>query len=159
LTLVPRRPLSENRFHQIRIDGGVSGLTGADGQPVDGDGDGSSGGDFVVSLGQGTSLKYLDAHRNLVKLTLTQGGWMELVRTPDGDGERLLLGGIQPRRTTLSATLRRRGLGATGQTRIGVIDGAGRFGDVIFRMKSPPILIGSVTPGGVTALLSSRKRG
>ena len=69
VTLTPSIGCPTTRSARLEItSGGSPGLTGSDGQAIDGDGDGTAGGDFIARFGRGVYLnraEVLPGHRHL----------------------------------------------------------------------------------------------
>ena len=105
VTLLPKGPLALGRFYRVVDADGPGGLLDADGQPIDGDGDGRSGGDYDGTVAAGNLLRYRDADGDRIALALL-GGVMHLTGDPDGDaralrivpraGRNILLGRLRP---------------------------------------------------------------
>ena len=93
--LRPTVPLLNGNFFRLVVEGDT-GLTTPAGEPIDGDGDSTPGGDFHHIFARGKELKYFDANGDRVVLRVTGGGTMELTRDLSGEGLDLrLLASIQ----------------------------------------------------------------
>lgn len=119
VTLTPNLPLAQNQVLQI----GVSGLTDPSGNPVDGDGDGIPGGDFVGTLALGTRLSFFDRDADHITLTLENGGVMEMRILPGKEGPELFLLGTNPTQSLLSGRVTPSQLGGDGKITFGSING------------------------------------
>ncbi|MDB5295394.1 MAG: Calx-beta protein [Phycisphaerales bacterium] len=79
VTLTTTKPFPVTRFKRLKVELRVDragGLAGADGVPVDGDRDGTAGGDSLIrfKISRGTSLKYKDADGDRVTLRVRGAG-------------------------------------------------------------------------------------
>jgi uncharacterized repeat protein (TIGR01451 family) len=110
LTLMVRGELPLNRFVMVEVRGsGPDAVIALGGVPIDGDGDGIPGGDFVATIGRGRDLSYIDADGDRVQIRLRgPRGTMDLVRGPLGNARVVRIVNAHPRRTTLSGSVRRR---------------------------------------------------
>ena len=118
-TLLPLKP---GRFYQLAVDPGS--VRNQGGKALDGAGNGQEGSPLLVTLGLGRSLRYVDSNGDTVKLKLRGPGVMELVRRPDGEGDRLTLSGTTAL-TKLTGTVRAPRTGGDGVTTLGVLSGLG----------------------------------
>ena len=121
VTLTPDTvPFDANRYvRDLIVNGGK--VTDASGTPLDGDGDGTGGGDAFRSFApvhKGRTIKYRDASGSRVKVRLSGPGrlrlFRELQRFPWGDGVQLFVDGATPA-SVVTGTVRPRpgGGGAT----------------------------------------------
>lgn len=95
--LIPWKSLKLTSPIQVTVNGS-SGLMNQTGFRLDGDNDGSPGGDFVAIVG--AKFSYLDHDLDVVSLQLSRGGLLLLTRQSNGDGNDLtigLLSGVTPR--------------------------------------------------------------
>jgi hypothetical protein len=122
VTLRSLRPLKSGVFYQLAVDAGS--VRNQGGKALDGAGTGQEGSPLVVTFGRGRSLKYVDNNGDTVKLKLKGPGVMELVRRPDGEGDRLTLSGTTAL-TRLTGTVRPPRTGGDGVTTLGVLGGLG----------------------------------
>lgn len=127
-------------------------MTDLAGNRLDGNGDGTPGGNFVRSFGLGQTLSYPDSNRDLVTLRLTGGGVMELIRGSDGEGERLRLLGPHAGVSVLSGTVRRPTTGGDGITHVLSLTG---ITGVQNRLTNPPFVVSQISAVVVDALLAS----
>jgi uncharacterized repeat protein (TIGR01451 family) len=140
VTLVPAAPLLAGHFYRVQVVGtGPGALLDLAGNPLAGAG--PAGSNYVVLIGQGTTLRYNDSQGNNVTLRVTGGGYLDLIRSATGDAQVVQLVGAVAHRTTLSGTVTRPGSRARGVTTVGSITGLGQFGDVRVSLKSPPFLV------------------
>jgi hypothetical protein len=140
VTLTPGAPLRLNTFYRIAIDGLSNpllnnGLTDTSGNLLAGSG-GSPGSPYVATFGVGTKLSYTDTSGNRVKLDLTHGGLMKMLRLPSGAVEELQLIGTVARKSTLTGSVSRT-RGSTGRTVLPPIVGAA---GTRVRLKNPPFV-------------------
>ncbi len=144
VTLTSSSRLSRGTFYRLTINGqpGV-GLTGADGQTLDGDYDQTPGGNYANQIGWGSTLKFADAGGDQVTLKLTGGGQEQVTRTLGGDVEVLAILGAVPYTTTLSGTVHR-GHHSKGQVVIPSLLGASEVIDTLagpsFQVPQAPLV-------------------
>jgi hypothetical protein len=122
VTVHSLRPLRANRFYQLVVD--AAAVRNQGGRQLDGAGNGQEGSPLVVTFGRGRKLSYVDNNGDTVRLSLKGPGVMQLVRGPDGNGERLTLGGTTSL-TTLIGTVRPGRASGDGHTTLGVLAGLG----------------------------------
>jgi hypothetical protein len=141
VTLILGRRVPRGQFLQVFVNGSPpSGLTDRAGNFLDGNGDGLPGGDFTQTVGQASSLRYVDADGDIVTLSLRGGGVLELVRSASGEGLTLSVIGRRPFRSVLSGSVRR-ARGGDGTTTLQSIIGLGDFGEVRSTLTSPPFFV------------------
>jgi uncharacterized repeat protein (TIGR01451 family) len=134
VTLLPGSPLPANVFDYLR----VTGVTDLAGNPVEGDGHGSSDGDYGVYFGRGNNLGYTDSNGHSVSLSITKGGVIDVTRFANGDGMRLQILDPIPGKTVLSGHV------AGGSTNFASITGLGAFGSFKIKMSTPPFFVGEL---------------
>ena len=164
-TILLSNPLPSNRFYQLNLNGtfGLA-LTDTSGNLLDGLANGGSGTNYVTTIGQGTTLRYVDGNRNVVTITLRRGGTMTIIRNALGNTTSINLQNIVPRRSILSGSVQRPRGSTSGRVSIGVVTGLRRFGDVRSNLTTAPffatfapvvvngeILTSNVTPARATA--------
>jgi hypothetical protein len=137
VTVHSLRPLKPGAFYQLAVD--PAGVRNAGGKALDGAGTGEEGSPLVVTFGRGRSLKYVDSNGDTVRLSLKGPGVMELVRRPDGEGERLTLVGATAL-TRLVGTVRAPRTGGEGATTLGVLGGLGGATNLL----APEIEVGQI---------------
>ena len=145
VTLTPSAPLRLDTFFRITIDGQASpllnnGITDVAGNQLAGS-SGAPGTPLVMTFAAGPKLSYTDRRRNLVKLQLKSGGFMEMFRSADSQVVQLQLAGTIARKSTLSGSVSR-GRGGTGRTFLPPIAGAS---GVRIRLKTPPFFFRVIT--------------
>jgi hypothetical protein len=99
-----KRPLKLTQAFQITIHG--TSLTDEAGNPWDGDGDGSPGGDYRALAGNKFSYRDHDADRVSLALGKAGTGVMQLVRRADGEGYRLVLPSTLTSQSVLSGKVK-----------------------------------------------------
>ncbi len=143
VTIVPASPIPSGQYDRIQVIGtGPSGIKDLAGNPLEGNGNGNPGSDYVALFAQGRRLRYIDGHRNLVRLAVNGRGYFQQVLYASSNGLSLNLVGMVPDRTTLSGHVRAF-RGGTGQTQIGQVSGLGSFGAVKVMLRTPPFLVNS----------------
>ena len=108
-TITPRKALRYNRLFQLSVNSAL--IADAAGNHVDGNGDGVGGDPWHAFVGRGTSFRYVDADGDMVRLALTGGGEMEVVRAFEGDLRTVTFHNTTPA-SELLGTLRRGRAGA-----------------------------------------------
>ncbi len=106
VTLRLARPTPTNRPVAVTINGGITGLTGADGVLFDGDNDQQPGGNYIALLTVGRSINFLDVNADRANVRLIGPGLLELVQLPNGNPTSLLVSGGVGGRTTLTGSVR-----------------------------------------------------
>ena len=106
VTLGLARPTPSNRPVALTINGGITGLTGANGVLFDGDNDQQPGGNYIALLTQGRSINFLDATADRANVRLKGPGLLQLVQLPNGDPTSLLVVGGVGGKTTLTGSVR-----------------------------------------------------
>jgi hypothetical protein len=118
-----QKSLKLSRALQLTLDGTRSILDEA-GNRLDGDEDGSPGGDFVAIAGP--KFSYRDRDGDTVSLALAKGGSLVLSRHPDGEGKSLVVLPPVTTTTVLSGKVKRPKSGLTdGITTLQSISGLG----------------------------------
>ena len=147
VTLTPSRSLPAGVFVQLAMNGATAqGLTDRYGNILDGDANGTPGGNYLATFARGTNLTYADRNGDIVNLRLTGGGVIDLWRNSSGDAGIMRLLGTVPGRTSISGSVRRNGAFSDGVTTLQRIDGLGSFGSVRSRLRTPPFVISNVPP-------------
>jgi uncharacterized repeat protein (TIGR01451 family) len=158
VTLILGRVVPRGQFLRVFVNGSPpSGLTDLAGNFLDGNGDGLPGGDFSQTVGQASSLRYIDGDGDIVTLSLRGGGVLELVRSATGEGLTLRVINPRPFRSVISGSVRR-ARGGDGTTTLQAITGLGDFGQVRSRLTSPPFFVvqqPTVTIRALDAVLAS----
>ncbi len=137
IDLFQAQPL--NRFYKITVNGSTA-TAPADkyGNVLDGDANGTAGGNYLAFNALGSNLRYIDSNGDAVTVKLTGGGLMSLTRGASGEGSLLNLIGITPRRSKIGGTVQRSNGRGDGRTLINTITGFGKFGDVFSVLTTPP---------------------
>jgi VCBS repeat-containing protein len=150
IALTPTTALKAGQFFKLSVldNGDITDLAG---NRLDGDMNGSSGGDCVTLVARGTKIKYTDSNGDLVSLSLKKGGAMEMVRRLDGEGSHLRLVDLVPGTSALSAKVKASSLGGDGLTRLDLFSGAG---SIAGSTASLPIQIGNTLVEAVDLLLA-----
>ncbi|HEU5117425.1 MAG TPA: Calx-beta domain-containing protein, partial [Isosphaeraceae bacterium] len=152
VTIVPAAPLTTPGFYTLVINADANGLHDYHGTILDGNNDGLAGGNFVESFARGTSLAYGDATGNLVSLSLSRGGLLEMFRDASGNATRLNILPPVSGRSTLFGNVQKVGASATGTTNLGVVTGLSLPGPVRSGLTTPPFyvqsLVNSTTASG-----------
>jgi subtilisin family serine protease len=125
LTLTPQSPLSQNQLYRLALKS--AGLLDRNWRQLDGDGDGTAGGDYVVDFARGNNLRYTDQYNNLVDLALTGPGVMELFLQPTGAAQHLRLLNTAANYSTLSATVNRQYARSPANITLGAISASTAF--------------------------------
>jgi hypothetical protein len=120
VTVKAGKALKAGAFYQLVVNPDLVHNMG--GKALDGAGDGTEGSALVVTFGQGKRLKYVDHNGDNVLLALKGPGVMQLVRTADGEGDRLTLSGTTAA-TKLTGLVRAGRLGGDGHTTLNAIEG------------------------------------
>lgn len=123
LTLDLARPTPNNRPVALTINGGITGLTGANGVLFDGDNDQQPGGNYIALLTQGRSINFLDATADRANVRLKGPGLLELTQLPNGDPIELRVVGAVSGKSTLTGSVRP-GPSSTGVVTIPLLSGA-----------------------------------
>jgi uncharacterized repeat protein (TIGR01451 family) len=140
VTVTTARKLPQNQLIGMTASGSDAvAILASSGGPIDGDGNGVPGGDYVGSAGRGRLLTYLDASGDTVTLRLSGPGSMELIRGPEGNARALIVSGTNARRSSLTGSVRRGKRAGNGVTPIRAISGLGTFR---LKLKTPPFLLG-----------------
>jgi len=159
VNLVFAGPVPTGTFVRIAVnaalEGGVADLAG---NPIDGDGDGLPGGDFVTTLARASNqqiLSYIDADGDLVELAVFGGGGLEVTRDASGEGQVARILDAVPFQTILRGRVTRQG-GGDGRTTLDRIEGLEPFGRVRSALRTPPFFVGSqpLNPAAIDALLA-----
>ena len=106
VTLGLARPTPANRPVALTINGGITGVTGADGVLMDGDDDQQPGGNYIALLTTGRSINFIDSEGDRANVRLAGPGQIALVQLPNGDPTSLTVSGAVNGRTTLTGALR-----------------------------------------------------
>ena len=152
VTIIPVRPLAPGPFYRLQVNGGPGGVTDTAlaHNLLDGDANGTAGGNYEATFARSSRITYTDSHGALVSLRLTGGGLMELFRATNGDGQVLRILGGRPFRSVISGSVR----GGAGFTTLQAIEGLVPFGQIKSTLTSPPFLVGNqpidATGGTVT---------
>ena len=125
LTLTPQAPLAQNQLYRLSLKS--AGLIDQRWRQLDGDSDGSAGGDYVVDFARGNSLRYTDQYNNLVDLVLSGPGVMELFLKPTGAAQQLRLLNTVAEQSTLSASVQTPSTGKLGDVTLGAITASTAF--------------------------------
>lgn len=120
VTVRSLRPLKPGVFYQLVVS--AEGIRNQGGKRLDGAGAGQEGSPLVVTFGRGRVLKYVDHNGDTVKLKVKGPGVMELIRRPDGEGDRLTLFGTTVR-TKLLGTVRPNRAGGDSRTTFEAVTG------------------------------------
>jgi RHS repeat-associated protein/CSLREA domain-containing protein len=164
VTLRSKKQLKVNQAFQITVR---DTLTNVAGTRLDGDNDGTPGGDHIVRAGAWSSIEYLDGDGDKVHLWLTShnhtlaieelldtnsAGWMEVLWGPNVNGRRVQLADTVPGETVLRGTVKR-GVQGDGLTTLESVLGTD---GVKNRLTDPPFQI--LDPAAVDLLLESANR-
>ena len=122
VTLGLARPTPNDRPVALTINGGTTGLTGADSVLADGDNDQQPGGNFIANLTMGRSINFLDATADRGNVRLQGPGVIELVQLPNGNPTSLLVVGGVSGKTTLTGSVKH-GPSSPGVVTIPQLDG------------------------------------
>ncbi len=142
ITLVPARPLPAGAFYRLVISGtGVSAVADLAGNPLAGSGIGQAGSDYVALFGRGTNVRYFDRDGEQVTLKVTGGGFLDLIRDADGEGQVLRLEAGVSGRTTISGSVTRANGRGIGRTSLETIEGLGVFGEIRVKLANPPFVV------------------
>ena len=146
VALVTASPLRLGQTYRLAVDG-VTDMAIRDlaGTPLDGDGDGLSGGYYFADLSRASFHRYLDNDGDQVRLLL-QGGLLDVIRPIGQNPEVVRIVQAPPRGATLLGDVQRRRRGSDGITTIGRLEGINQFGAVRVRLTTPPFFIGSTNP-------------
>lgn len=106
VTLGLARPTPTNRPVALTINGGITGVTGANGVLFDGDNDQQPGGNYIALLTVGRSINFLDVNADRANVRLVGPGLLELVQLPNGNPSSLLVAGGVGGKTTLTGSVR-----------------------------------------------------
>src|SRR5262249_30942161 len=118
-----------------------NGITDTSGNFLDGNNSGTGGTNFSNTFARGTILSYVDGDGDKVNLKLQRGGFMEVLRSANGNAQLVRLRGTN-RRSVLSGTVRRTNRGGNGQTNLGLTE-ARASGNTTPRLTSPPFFVNS----------------
>ncbi len=133
-----------------RID--IRNLADASGRLLDGSGTGlNPGSPYSALIGEGRQLVYTDRSGDAVNLTLSGPGYLDLIRSLNGEALSLRFVGTQANVSTLTGAVVARP-GSAGTTSIPSISGAS---GVKIRLASPPFYLGGITASAVDALAVS----
>lgn len=154
VTITPTKALKLNQFFQITVDG-TNRVTDVAGNHLDGDEDGTPGGNFVRTFGLGQKLSYTDGDGDTVSLRLTGGGLMELIRSSNGEGDALRLFGRHAATSVLSGSLR---AAASGSDRVTHLQSITGVTGVANRLTNPPFITGNISAAVVDRLLEPLSR-
>jgi hypothetical protein len=152
VTLRLQVPISSSASFRLSINQSTDtptvpvGVADTSGNLLDGNNDGVPGGVFTATFARGQNLTFLDNHGNQVKLRLTGGGTIDLIRRADGGAWELDLAGVVPGRSSLSGQVRKTSRAATGITAIPSIVGAS---GVRIQFARPSFAVGSVIGSSV----------
>lgn len=122
VTVRSLRRLKPGVFYQLVVN--ADGVRNQGGKQLDGAGTGQEGSPLIVTFGRGRVLKYVDHNGDTVKLKVKGPGVMELVRRPDGEGDRLTLVGATVA-TRLLGTVRPNLAGGDGRTTLDAVSSLG----------------------------------
>jgi hypothetical protein len=138
VALTPSRPLPDNQFFRLSINGAApGGVMDVGDHRLSGSGS-TPGTSYAAMFGQGTNLSYDTQAGDLVKLRITGGGFLDDLLSGSGRGLRLSVVGEVPHHTVLSGSVRN-ARGGVGSAYLGpTIWGLGKFGDVRVELTSPP---------------------
>lgn len=141
VTLGLARPTPTNRPVALTINGGITGVTGANGVLFDGDNDQQPGGNYIAILTAGRSINFLDANADRANVRLAGPGLIELVQLPSGNPSSLLVSGAVGGKTTLSGSVRP-GPASAGVVTIPELKGTGNVNIALpypsFNVPRPP---------------------
>jgi hypothetical protein len=125
LTLTPQAALAQNQLYRLSLKS--AGLIDQRWRQLDGDSDGSAGGDYVVDFARGNGLRYTDQYNNLVDLVLSGPGVMELFLKPTGAAQQIRLLNTAADQSTLSASVQAPSTGKRGDVTLGAITASTAF--------------------------------
>jgi hypothetical protein len=148
VTLSTRKRLELGQFFRLMITSG--GIADTHGGALDGDNDGAAGGNYIVILGIGASLVYIDRDGDQVALGLQGGGLMELLRSANGEAQRLRIVDAVPGSSVLSGGVVRSSDG-DGRAAIAAITATA---GVQNNLPSPPFSVGAVSAALVDSVLA-----
>ena len=146
VTLRFARPFAAGTLVSLRST--AAALVGVGGLALDGNADGTPGGDYATTVATGPAISYRDTAGNLVRLSLAGGGTLELAEGRDGSVTSLAVIGARAGRSVLSGTVRRLARGSTGATSSPAVVG---LSGVRVALTDPPFL-------GPTGLFPSAPR-
>ena len=148
------RPVPNNEFAAIGINGNPGGLTDLAGNLLDGDGDGVAGGSFSTDLSRSSRVEYIDADGDRVILATFGGGGIEVFRNADGSASVVRIVDPVPFRTILRGRVIQ-ARGGDGRATIGRIEGIDPFGRVRSALRTPPFIdLSQLTPSAFDDLLT-----
>jgi RHS repeat-associated protein len=124
ITLTLRTAVKIGTFFQVFASGAVGGLADTVGNLLDGDANGTVGGNYAVNLAIGTSVKYADGDGDQVSLRITGGDVLALNQRAGDPAPVLEILDRSPGSSTLTGSLKRNKRGGDGQATIAGITGA-----------------------------------
>jgi hypothetical protein len=139
-------------FFRVTIDGTDSLMT-ADGQLIDGDGDGMPGGDYVRFFAQSARLKFTDVDGDRVELKLEGAGTLAAILSAERTPELLAIHDAVAGKSVLEGTVRkprRRGSDGIATFRSLTVDAGSKF---VSTLANPPFRIGPLSQAVIDALL------
>jgi uncharacterized repeat protein (TIGR01451 family) len=147
--------LPYNQFIRTFVAGtGSTAITDVAGNVLDGDFSGTAGGNFIATLIRSSSTNFTDRNGDTVSFRVNNGGYFDLYRGANNEGQVLRVYGT-PRRSTLTGSVRRNRAGGDGITTLRTLIGASLGGDVISRLRTPPFFVsqtvGRILSRGLTA--------
>ena len=154
VAVVTATPLRLGQTYRLAVDGVTDqAIRDLAGTPLDGDGDGLSGGYYFADLSRASFHRYLDNDGDQVRLLL-RGGLLDVIRPVGQNPDVVRIVQAPPRGATLLGDVQRRRRGSDGVTTIGRLEGIDSFGAVRVRLTTPPFFIGSIPPSAVDDVLA-----
>ncbi len=119
--LFPVAPPKSTQFFRLTVNG-TSSILDPTGNRLDGDNDGTPGGNFVILFG--AKIGYIDSNGDAVSIAI-KTGVLSLTLEPDGDGRDLTISEADPARSILTGTVKKPkgSLTADGVTNLRTING------------------------------------
>ncbi len=161
---LPAGTLKPNTFYTLTVNGTApNGVKDIFGNLLDGSG--TNGTSYVTTFVRGTSATYVDNLNNRVTIGLRNGGFFDLTRYPNGQGQWLAIYDVTSR-SVLSGSVKRIDASSTGYTRIDTLSGIGNPWFIRVTMTTPPFYVNTVLannpslPGGaapVATKLAAKK--
>jgi len=150
--LTPATYLRQGLFYKLSLIG-TGDLTDLLGNRLDGDMNGTSGDNCVVSIVRGTKMRYTDSDGDSVSLSLKGGGAMEMVRALSGDAMHLRLANTVSGVSTLNGSVKKSKTGGgDAVAKLKLLSGTG---GVVNLLGDPPLQIESSSAAVVDLLLTS----
>jgi Ca2+-binding RTX toxin-like protein len=150
ITLTPRAPIKPGQLFQVTVL--AANIRDEAGNALDGDGDGTAGGDFATIRVYGTTIKYLDQDRDQATLQLNGGGAMKATMRAMNQGyevQRLELVDAVPGASVLTGKFKPNKRGSDGMAVIDVIVGL----DAAIDSLPDPFAVGAIAAAIVDAIL------